>query len=117
MATGEEAREAFRYVVRDSPFDEDLVRVGAWTPSRGYLPQTELSLPRTVLADVRADGPLVDVLGEQRQASVITFAETGSVDLNLVFYQLVQTAPAEAVELPQVGPLRDYCAWSWPVGG
>jgi hypothetical protein len=109
-------RGAFRFVVRELPEAPTVVTVGAWTPAKGYLVSTELVLPREVVAEATPDGPIVDVYGEQRQTQVVRFANTGALDLALLFYQLVNAATAEHdLGAPVAWPLRDYCGWSWPV--
>jgi hypothetical protein len=116
MASEPQSGEGFRFVVRDFPPDETAITVGVWKPSQGYLPSTELVLPRAVLADVFPDGPLVDVFGEMRQTSVVTFTNTGDLDLGWLFYQLAAAATVErALGEPIMRTERDYCGWSWPV--
>ena len=115
MADVAETREGFRFVVRDTPSMDDKVRVGVWTPSGGYLSATELELPRAVLAEVTANGPLVDVYGEQKQTSIIRFTDTGTIDLRWLFHQLVAGATTQELTAPIFMPEREYCGWSWPV--
>ncbi len=115
MADDADTREGFRFVVRDAPSTDKNVRVGAWTPSGGYLSATELELPRAVLEEVTVDGPLVDVYGEQRQTSIIRFTDTGEIDLRWLFHQLVTRATSQEQVTPIFMPEREYCGWSWPV--
>jgi hypothetical protein len=108
--------QAIRYVVRNDQHDGSFYRIGVWTPATGYVSETELNLPSAIIEEAVPEGVTVVIDDVEEQLKMIEFANTGTLDLHWVFFDLLQKAKAtrQGMQPPIMRPERDYCGWNWP---
>lgn len=115
-----ERRYNYGFLVEEDP-GKDEVRLTAWSSQYGILPLASLILPRGVIAEVSPEGEPVEVRGETVRISVVRFTDSGAIDLQSVFDQLViqavnalEESPERRLDLaPEAMPARDWCGWNW----